>query len=149
MEYRVLSGATAKSLEEQVIDLAQEGFVPQGGVSVSECGSQYVESALVGNGPIKQVALLFSQAMVKLSEPKIVQTVNGKTVDKPDRDQWVRMRLKKDYAQYWDEKQQLYVIIEPGKDQGDGTATGDEIWKTTRDELIADLEKSYDYEHGE
>jgi len=70
-EYRVLSGASAQSLEEQVIDLcANEGFIPQGGVAVTEAGSQYVESMLKGSGPIKQVALLYSQAVVKVSAKK-------------------------------------------------------------------------------
>jgi len=35
-EYRVLSGASARSLEEQVVDLcANDGFIPQGGVAVT------------------------------------------------------------------------------------------------------------------
>jgi len=66
--------------------------------------------------------------------------------DKPDRDQWIINKLETEYKQYWNEEQQRYVIIEPGKDQGDGTSTGDEIWKPTRDELLADLERSYDFE---
>ena len=44
-EYRVLSGASAKSLEEQVVDLSRDGFEPIGGVSVAHAVG---ESSLVG-----------------------------------------------------------------------------------------------------
>lgn len=59
---------------------------------------------------------------------------------KPDRDHWILDKLENEYKQYWDEKQQLYVITEPIK--GDEV----EVWKPTRDELVADLERSYDFE---
>lgn len=50
--YRVLSGASARSLEAQVIDLARDGYLPQGGVNVSS---------------LKDGSILFSQAMVQIT----------------------------------------------------------------------------------
>jgi hypothetical protein len=71
IEYRVLSGASAKSLEEQVADLANnDGYIPQGGVSVYFRSTGMVESALIGNGMIQTGEILFSQAMVKIIEEK-------------------------------------------------------------------------------
>lgn len=141
--YRVLSGASAKSLEEQVTDLMSEGYVPIGGATVVEAGSRMIESALRGNGMIRQVELLFSQAMLKHDEQPVPEPVENS-----DRDDWILKRLET-YSEYWNEKEQRYVIIEKGADQGDGTASGDEIWKPTRDELLADIERSYDFEHGD
>ncbi len=77
MEYRVLSGASAKSLQDQVIDLASDGYIPQGGVSVVVFPTRLVESALIGNGMIQQSDVLYSQAMVKGSE---------RDYDEPERD---------------------------------------------------------------
>jgi len=132
--YRVLSGASAKSLEEQVVDLMSEGYVPIGGVSSAYATGQ---SSLAGGGMIG--AWLFSQAMLKQDDTAIPEAS-----EKPDREQWVMERLKT-YDQYWDEKQQVYLIIDKGID----VAEGDEIWKPTRDELVADIERSYDFEHGD
>lgn len=71
IEYRVLSGASAKSLEEQVTDLANnDGYIPQGGVTVTFRSTGMVESALIGNGMIQTGEILFSQAMVKIVEEK-------------------------------------------------------------------------------
>lgn len=67
IEYRVLSGASAKSLEEQVVDLMSEGYVPQGGLVMAVIGTHLHESALRGNGMLSQNELLFSQAMVKVT----------------------------------------------------------------------------------
>lgn len=55
-EYRVLSGASANSLEEQVVDLVRDGFIPQGGVSVFT----YLDPRT------KEFNTLFSQAMVRV-----------------------------------------------------------------------------------
>ena len=63
-EYRIISGASAKSLEEQVNDLLQEGWQLQGGVSITTAGSRTVESYLRGGGTINQIEILFSQAMI-------------------------------------------------------------------------------------
>ncbi len=67
IEYRVLSGASAKSLEEQVVDLAKEGYIPQGGVVTCYIGSQL----FVGDGheDAQAETILFSQAMVKVVKP--------------------------------------------------------------------------------
>lgn len=35
ISYRVLSGASAKDLEDQVADLCKEGYIPQGGVEIT------------------------------------------------------------------------------------------------------------------
>lgn len=65
-EYRILSGASARSLEEQVIDLCvNEGFIPQGGVAVTYMGKVKV------NSPDETIAeILYSQAVVKVSAKK-------------------------------------------------------------------------------
>lgn len=65
-EYRVLSGASARSLEEQVIDLCvNEGFIPQGGVAVTYMGRLKV------NDPDDTIAeILYTQAVVKVSAKK-------------------------------------------------------------------------------
>lgn len=66
IEYRVLSGASAKSLEEQVNDLCTDGYMPQGGVVTA-----YVASPLfVGEGheEVQPETILFSQAMVKVEQ---------------------------------------------------------------------------------
>lgn len=62
VEFRVLSGASANSLEEQVVDLmTNEGFIPQGGVAVTYMGRVELD------GPDDMIAeLLYSQAMVKV-----------------------------------------------------------------------------------
>lgn len=82
---------------------------------------------------------------MKLAEYQVQEDIENiaKPITQPDRDQWILHRLEKDYRQYWDEKQQVYVITE----QRDGDEV--EIWKPTRDELVADLEKSYDFEFGD
>lgn len=72
MEYRVLSGASAKSLEEQVVDLVKDGFVPQGGVAVTIFGTRLRESYLKGNGMVQESEVLYSQAMIKLKPAKVV-----------------------------------------------------------------------------
>lgn len=51
--YRVLSGSSAKSLEEQVEDLANEGYIPQGGVTIT----------IMQDG-----TTLWSQAVVRVGE---------------------------------------------------------------------------------
>ena len=75
IEYRVLSGAGAKSLEEQVVDLMSEGFEPIGGVTSAYAVGQ---SSLVGEGMVGQ--FLFSQAMIKRSD-------KVESSEVPDRDQ--------------------------------------------------------------
>jgi hypothetical protein len=67
-DYRVLSGASAASLEEQVIDLSKEGYSPQGGVDVSIFGTRLRESYLRGKGMVQETDILFSQAMIKVTE---------------------------------------------------------------------------------
>lgn len=63
--------------------------------------------------------------------------------EKPDRDQWIMMRIQKDYSQYWNEEQQVYVITEMiNKEET-------EVWKPTRDELIEDISRAYDEEFPE
>lgn len=126
MDYRVLSGASVKSLEEQVMDLAREGYIPQGGLAIAYATGT---SNLVGNGIIS--APLFSQAMVLVGPVKALQSATEGTTA-PDRDEWITSRLK-EYSQYWDENKQRYII--------------DKDWMPTRDELLADIEKSYDFDH--
>lgn len=64
LEYRILRGESAKSLEKQVEELANnDGFITQGGVSVAYAMG---ESNLMGGGVIS--APVFSQAMVRVSE---------------------------------------------------------------------------------
>lgn len=66
IHYRVLSGASASSLEEQVNDLCNDGYMPQGGVIAA-----YIASPLyVGEGheQAKPETILFSQAMVKVEQ---------------------------------------------------------------------------------
>ena len=132
IEYRVLSGASAKSLEEQVVDLMSEGYQLQGGVSVAYASG---ESSLRGGGIIS--APLFSQAMLKDGPDRTA------AADKPDRDEWIMKRLNDEYRQYWNEEQQLYVITEQLK--GEEV----EVWKPTRDELIEDVGRAYDDEFSE
>lgn len=60
-EYRVLNGATANSLEEQVVDLMTDGFIPQGGVAVS-----VLEKQEKPNGGGYYTEWLYTQAMVKV-----------------------------------------------------------------------------------
>lgn len=69
IEYRILRGATAQSLEEQVNDLCNnDGFMPQGGASVLSVGTRISESALRGGGMIQENEILFTQAMVKVTQ---------------------------------------------------------------------------------
>lgn len=79
---------------------------------------------------------------MRIAELQVKESIEdiAKPLTQPDRDQWILNRLEKDYKQYWDEKQQLYVITESGK--GEEV----EVWKPTRDELVADLDRSYDFE---
>lgn len=63
MKYRVLSGASASSLEEQVEDLLKEGWKLQGGVSTDTMIAGVQPSALRGGGNINITQTLFSQAM--------------------------------------------------------------------------------------
>lgn len=63
MKYRVLSGASASSLEEQVEDLLKEGWKLQGGVSTDTMITGVQPSALRGGGNINITQTLFSQAM--------------------------------------------------------------------------------------
>lgn len=134
--YRVLSGASAKSLEDQVVDLMQDGYEPIGGVSVTEAGSRMIESALRGGGMIHQVELLFSQAMLQ----RLEQIEPAESVEKPEKSAWVKMRIEKDYDQYWSDEKKRFVIT----DQHDGGEV--EVWEPTLEELTADLERSYDFE---
>lgn len=76
--YRVLSGSSAKSLEDQVIDLIlNDGYSLQGGVSV---GYAMGESSLKGGGIIS--APLFSQAMVLYESNEIIQ-------NQVEEDEWI------------------------------------------------------------
>lgn len=63
IEYRVLSGSSAKSLEDQVNDLCNDGYMPQGGVSIAYAVG---ESSLRGGGTIS--APVYTQAMVKVEQ---------------------------------------------------------------------------------
>lgn len=66
----------------------------------------------------------------------------SKPIDTPERDQWIMMRIQKDYSQYWNEEQQVYVITEMiNKEEV-------EVWKPTRDELVEDISRAYDEEFG-
>jgi len=70
-EYRVLSGASAQSLEEQVIDLcANEGFIPQGGVAVTVYSIAYKPGINTGDGVMPTSEYIYSQAVVKVSAKK-------------------------------------------------------------------------------
>lgn len=67
IDYRILSGASARSLEEQVNDLCNDGYMPQGGVTTS-----YVGSTVLEESDTKPEMVLFSQAMV-LVTPEVQQ----------------------------------------------------------------------------
>lgn len=70
-EYRVLSGASAQSLEEQVIDLcANEGFIPQGGVAVTVYSIGFKPSGIPGDDLKPTSEYIYSQAVVKVSAKK-------------------------------------------------------------------------------
>lgn len=66
IEYRVLSGASAASLEEQVNDLCKDGYMPQGGVAASYIGTPL----FIGDGheQAQPETILFTQAMVKVEQ---------------------------------------------------------------------------------
>lgn len=83
---------------------------------------------------------------MKLAEYQVKESIEdiAKPLgEKPDRDQWIMMRIQKDYSQYWDEEQQLYVITEQMK--GEEV----EVWKPTRDELVEDVSRAYDEEFSD
>lgn len=114
--------------------------------TISESMAQVIAKVAEAIKPIMEAYNALPQDVkMKIAELQVKESIEdiANPITQPDRDTWVQMRLKKDYQQYWDEKQQLYVITE----QRDGDEV--EVWKPTRDELVADLEKSYDFEFKE
>jgi hypothetical protein len=63
IDYRVLAGATAQSLEEQVNDLCNDGYMPQGGVAVAVLKDQPAN-----DGEVYLSGPLYTQAMVKVEQ---------------------------------------------------------------------------------
>jgi len=79
---------------------------------------------------------------MKIAELQVKESIEdiAKPLTQPDKSTWVKMRIKKDYQQYWDAPTKRFIIID---NKGDAEA---EIWKPTLEELTADLERSYDFE---
>lgn len=82
------------------------------------------------------------QAVVKYEEPpKTVEELNkaiDHTLERPvgdpiNRDDWIADRLGQ-YQQFWNEKDQRYHV--------------DHDWTPTREELLADIERSWEFEEG-
>lgn len=68
IEYRVLAGASVRSIEEQVNDLCNnDGYMPQGGVAVTVLGQRMTEDNTLTGG-IVESDVLYTQAMVKVTE---------------------------------------------------------------------------------
>lgn len=68
IEYRVLNGASTKSIEDQVKDLCDnDGYMPQGGVAVTILGQRMTEDSTLVGGVVES-DVLYTQAMVKVTE---------------------------------------------------------------------------------
>ncbi len=113
---------SAMKFQEEVM----KAFVP-----VIEATSAFYES--IPEEMRNEIAAAQVDDMLKQANIDALKTIDPKK-------HYIALKLD-EYSKYWNQEKQIYVVPDPNDSINS--------WTPTRDELIEDLGKSYDLEHGD